>query len=82
MPVAAFLERHDDAPVERTLAKVLDGASGSHRKLDPAEGLQDAQLEDGARLHIVHGDVGRGGHTLVNIRKFSGLAELTAARAV
>ncbi len=47
---------HDDDHVVRTLTKILDDASGSHRKLDPAEGLQDAQLPDGARLHIVHGD--------------------------
>jgi len=65
---------HDDDHVVRTLTKVLDDASGSHRKLDAAEGLQDAQLDDGARLHIVHGDVGRDGHLLVNIRKFTGVA--------
>ncbi|HEX4865691.1 MAG TPA: ATPase, T2SS/T4P/T4SS family [Acidimicrobiales bacterium] len=65
---------HDDEHVVRVLTKVLDDASRSHRKLDPAEGLQDAQLEGGARIHIVHSDVGRDGHLLVNIRKFSGLA--------
>ena len=65
---------HDDDHVVRTLTKILDDASGAHRKLDPAEGLQDAQLDDGARLHIVHGDVGRGGHVMVNIRKFTGVA--------
>ena len=65
---------HDDAHVVRTLTKILDDASTSHRKLDPAEGLQDAQLDTGARLHIVHGDVGRDGHLLVNIRKFTGIA--------
>ncbi|HET7488442.1 MAG TPA: ATPase, T2SS/T4P/T4SS family [Acidimicrobiales bacterium] len=65
---------HDDDHVVRTLTKILDDASGSHRKLDPAEGLQDAQLDTGARLHIVHGDVGRDGHLLVNIRKFTGVA--------
>ena len=64
---------HDDEHVLRTLTKVLDDAGGSHRKLDPAEGLQDAQLENGARIHIVHGDVGRDGHVLVNIRKFTGV---------
>jgi pilus assembly protein CpaF len=64
---------HDDAHVVRTLTKILDDASGSHRKLDPAEGLQDAQLDNGSRLHIVHGDVGRDGHVLVNIRKFTGV---------
>ncbi len=65
---------HDDAHVTRVLTKVLDDASSSHRTLDAAEGLQDAQLDDGARLHIVHGDVGRGGHLLVNIRRFTGVA--------
>ena len=65
---------HDDEHVTRTLTKVLDDASAAHRKLDASEGLQDAQLEDGARLHIVHRDVGRGGHFIVNIRKFTGVA--------
>ena len=64
---------HDDEHVVRTLTKILDDASTSHRKLDPAEGLQDAQLDDGARIHIVHRDVGRDGHMLVNIRKFTGV---------
>src|SRR3954451_16991869 len=64
---------HDDEHVVRTLTKILDDASGAHRKLDPSEGLQDAQLDTGARLHIVHGDIGRDGHTLVNIRKFTGV---------
>jgi pilus assembly protein CpaF len=65
---------HDDEHVTRTLTKILEDASAAHRKLDPTEGLQDAQLDDGSRLHIVHGDVGRGGHTIVNIRKFSHVA--------
>ncbi|HET9076312.1 MAG TPA: ATPase, T2SS/T4P/T4SS family, partial [Acidimicrobiales bacterium] len=68
---------HDDEHVQRVLTKILDEASRSHRKLDPSEGLQDAQLEGGARLHIVHSDVGRDGHLLVNIRKFSGVARRT-----
>ncbi len=65
---------HDDEHVVRTLTKVLDDATGSHRKLDPSEGLQDAQLDNGARLHIVHRDIGRDGHLIVNIRKFTGVA--------
>jgi pilus assembly protein CpaF len=65
---------HDDEHVVRTLTKVLDDASTAHRKLDPTEGLQDAQLDNGARLHIVHSDVSRGGHVMVNIRKFTGVA--------
>ncbi|MGB0994959.1 MAG: CpaF family protein [Acidimicrobiales bacterium] len=65
---------HDDEHVIRTLTKILDEASTAHRKLDPSEGLQDAQLDDGARLHIVHGDIAHGGHVMVNIRKFTGVA--------
>lgn len=65
---------HDDDHVVRTLTKILDDSSRSHRKLDPTAGLQDAQLDNGARLHIVHGDVSRGGHLIVNIRKFTGVA--------
>ncbi|HEX4868684.1 MAG TPA: ATPase, T2SS/T4P/T4SS family [Acidimicrobiales bacterium] len=65
---------HDDEHVIRTLTKILDDASSSHRKLDPSEGLQDAQLDDGARMHIVHADVSSGGHVMVNIRKFTGVA--------
>jgi pilus assembly protein CpaF len=85
-PDQIFVKRHrgtsgyhdeafnDDDHVVRTLTKILDEAAGSHRKLDPSEGLQDAQLDTGARLHIVHGDVGRDGHVLVNVRKFTGVA--------
>lgn len=65
---------HDHDHVVRTLTKLLHDASRAHRKLDPAEGLQDAQLDDGARLHIVHADVGKGSNLLVNIRKFTGVA--------
>ncbi|MGH8910441.1 MAG: CpaF family protein [Egibacteraceae bacterium] len=65
---------HDDDHVVRTLTKILDDSSTSHRKLDASEGLQDAQLDDGARIHIVHRDVGRDGHMMVNIRKFTGVA--------
>jgi pilus assembly protein CpaF len=64
---------HDDEHVIRTLTKILDEASTNHRKLDASEGLQDAQLDNGARLHIVHGDIARGGHVMVNIRKFTGV---------
>ena len=64
---------HDDEHVHRTISKLLDDASASHRKLDPADGLQDAQLDDGSRLHIVHRDIGRDGHLLVNIRRFAGV---------
>ena len=63
---------HDDEHVIRTITKILDDASASHRKLEPSEGLQDAQLDTGARVHIVHGDIARGGHLMVNIRKFVG----------
>jgi pilus assembly protein CpaF len=85
-PDAIFAKRHsggsgyhdevfyDDEHLQRVLTKILNDASRSHRKLDAAEGLQDAQLDTGARLHIVHADIGRDGHVLVNIRKFTGVA--------
>ncbi|MGH9119263.1 MAG: CpaF family protein [Acidimicrobiales bacterium] len=73
---------HDDEHVVRTLTKILDAASTSHRKLDPTEGLQDAQLDTGARLHIVHSDLARGGHVMVNIRKFTGLRYHSLAELV
>jgi pilus assembly protein CpaF len=73
---------HDDDHVVRTLTKLLDDASTAHRKLDPTEGLQDAQLDDGARVHIVHGDVARGGHLLVNIRRFTGIPFKTLGELV
>ncbi len=73
---------HDDDHVTRVLTKILDDAGRSHRKLDPAEGLQDAQLDTGARLHIVHSDIGRDGHTLVNVRKFTGLRLRTLGELV
>jgi pilus assembly protein CpaF len=65
---------HDDDHVLRTLSRIIDDAPGGARRLDPSLGLQDAQLASGARLHIVHRDLGREGHTLVNIRKFTGVA--------
>ncbi len=68
---------HDDDHVRRTLTKIMDDASTAHRTLDPTEGLQDAQLDNGARLHIVHSDVARGGHIIFNIRKFTGVAYRT-----
>lgn len=73
---------HDDEHVVRVLTKILDDSSRSHRKLDPSEGLQDAQLGSGARLHIVHSDVGRDGHLLVNIRKFSGVVHKSLSELI
>ena len=73
---------HDNEHVIRTLTKVLDDASMSHRKLDSTQGLQDAQLDDGARLHIVHGDLSRGGNAMVNVRKFTGVPYRSLAELV
>lgn len=64
---------HDDDHVSRTLTKLLEDSTTSHRKLDASEGLQDAQLDNGARVHIVHPDLSRGNHLLANIRKFTGM---------
>lgn len=64
---------HDDEHVARTITRILDSSTTSHRKLDPTEGLQDAQLNDGSRIHIAHRDLGGGGHLIVNIRRFTGM---------
>lgn len=68
---------HDDQHVERTLTRILARSSGNQRVLDPAVGLQDAQLDDGSRLHIVHPQVGKQRHYLVNIRRFTGVSFTT-----
>jgi pilus assembly protein CpaF len=73
---------HDDEHVARIVTKLLEDSSTSHRKLDPAEGLQDAQLENGARVHIVHSDLTKGGHLVVNVRKFTGVAYRSLAEVV
>lgn len=65
---------HDDDHVLRTMTRIVDRSSGAHRALDPTAGLQDAQLDNGSRLHIVHGDIARGSHMIVNIRKFTGMS--------
>ena len=65
---------HDDEHVFRTMTRIVDRSSGAHRALDPTAGLQDAQLDNGSRLHIVHADIARGSHMIVNIRKFTGMS--------
>lgn len=62
---------YDDDHVLRVASRLFDLAVGSHRKLDPSEGIQDAQLKDGSRLHLIHADIAKGGHLLLNIRKFN-----------
>ena len=66
---------HDDNHVLRTPTKLLDDASIAHRMPNPADGLQDTQLDNGARVHIVEGDVASIWHVLVNVRKFTGIPQ-------
>jgi len=68
---------HDDQHVERTLTRVLTRTSGSQRVLDASIGLQDAQLDDGSRIHIVYPQIGKARHYLVNIRRFTGVSFTT-----
>ncbi len=84
-PDAIFVRRHsqpteklsesfyDDDHLTRTVSRLLERSIGSHRKLDPVAGLQDAQLPDGSRVHIVHPELTKSAHLCVNIRKFTGL---------
>src|SRR3546814_6029730 len=50
---------HDDEHVVLQPTKILDNALTSHRKPDPEKGLQEAQLDNGSRLHIGHGKIER-----------------------
>lgn len=73
---------HDDQHVERTLTRILTRTSGSQRVLDPSLGLQDAQLDDGSRIHIVYPQIGKARHYLVNIRRFTGVSFTTVDELV
>lgn len=73
---------YDDDHVSRVITRLLDRSIGSHRKLDPSEGVQDAQLSSGSRMHIVHQDIAKGGHLLVNIRKFLPATQRTITNSV
>jgi len=65
---------HDDDHVARVLNRLLARSTSAQRLLDPALGIQDAHLADGSRLHIVHRDLTRDGHFVVNLRRFTGVA--------
>jgi len=73
---------HDDDHVSRIVTRVLEDNSLAQRTLDSSLGLQDAQLLDGSRMHVVHSDIGRGGHVLVNIRRHTGVQHHNLASLV
>ncbi|MHB8189763.1 MAG: CpaF family protein [Ferrimicrobium sp.] len=62
---------YNDAHVRRILERLIDSAVGTTRVLDPQEGVQDISLRDGSRLHIVHPELSRGHHFILNIRRFT-----------
>lgn len=62
---------HDQQHLERVLSRMLETSVGSTRQLDPSLGVQDAQLPDGTRLHIVHPELTSTFSYAVSIRKFS-----------
>ena len=64
---------HDDDHVLRTLTQL---ARRRARRPSQARSRRRAAGRAARRrcpVHIVHGDVGRGGHMIVNIRKFTGV---------
>ncbi|MHB8296023.1 MAG: hypothetical protein ACYDH5_15680 [Acidimicrobiales bacterium] len=73
-PPPSPLARVEAAVLDRAKALAIDvskpGGTGDLRRLIQAE---VAQLVDGSRIHIVHGDIALGGHMLVNIRRFTGV---------
>lgn len=62
---------HDGLHLERVLSRMLETSVGSTRQLDASLGVQDAQLPDGTRLHIVHPELTREFSFAVSIRKFA-----------
>ena len=62
---------HDEQHLERVLARMLETSVGSTRQLDPSLGVQDAQLPDGTRIHIVHPELTQNFSFAVSIRKFA-----------
>lgn len=62
---------HDSQHLERVLGRMLETSRGSTRQLDPSLGIQDAQLPDGTRLHIVHPELTNNYSFSVSIRKFA-----------
>ena len=65
---------HDSEHLRRTIARILLDNGINQRKLEPAYGVQDAQVYGGSRLHVVHEDLTKDGTLVVNIRKFTGTA--------
>lgn len=82
-PKEIFVKRHDGSPqqhlesfhderhLERVLSRMLETSVGSIRQLDPTLGIQDARLQDGTRLHIVHPELTSNYSFAVSIRKFA-----------
>lgn len=82
-PKEIFCKRHGDAPfqchenfhdlqhLERVISRMLETSVGTSRQLDPSLGIQDAQLPDGTRLHIVHPELTSNYSYAVSIRKFA-----------
>ncbi|TAN20545.1 MAG: CpaF family protein [Actinomycetota bacterium] len=62
---------HDEQHLERVLSRILETSVGSTRQLDPSLGVQDAQLPDGTRIHIVHPELTQNFSFAVSIRKFA-----------
>ncbi len=50
---------------------MLETSIGATRQLDPSLGIQDAQLPDGTRLHIVHPELTNNYSYAISIRKFA-----------
>ncbi len=82
-PKEIFCKRHGDRPfqspenfhdvqhLERVISRMLETSIGATRQLDPSLGIQDAQLPDGTRLHIVHPELTNNYSYAISIRKFA-----------
>jgi hypothetical protein len=72
---------HDDEQVARTLTNVCSDAAIAMASSTWPKASRTPNL-DGARLHIVHGDIGQGGDLLANIRRHARLGPLPVGREV
>ena len=64
---------HDTDHLRRTLAKLLAELGVNQRKLEAYDGIQDVQLRNDARLHLVHPDLNKESTFSLNIRKYNGV---------
>ena len=73
---------HDHDHLRRTLAKLLAEQGANQRKLEAYDGIQDVQLKNDSRLHLIHPDLNKESTFSLNIRKYNGVKARSIAELV